>query len=460
MNRVIPIVLSVALFMENMDSTILSTALPTIAADIGTNPIALKLALTSYYVALAIFIPISGRLADRIGPRKVFRAALGVFMLGSLACAFAGSLEGFVAARFLQGMGGAMMTPVGRLLLVRSVPKAELVTAMAWFTIPALIGPLVGPPVGGAIATWAHWQWIFLINLPIGAIGIVLATLYLPKVERMENITFDWTGFLLSGLACAGIVFGSSVISLPVLPPVVGIALMAGGVLAVLAYLRHARRVEAPLLRLSMIRAPVFGVALRAGFLFRIGTGAVPFLMPLLLQLGFNFSPFVSGVITCMGIGGAIAMKFLARPILRALGFRQTLILAALLGGLLIAPLGFYRPELSVALLVAMLLGGGFFRSLFFTGVNALAFSDLDEKRSGDGTALMSVSQQLSIALAVAIAGAVLEVCMVLAGRDVPAVGDFTVAFLLIGVITASASAQFLALEPDAGAEVSGHRAG
>ncbi|MEO9788732.1 MAG: MFS transporter, partial [Aurantimonas coralicida] len=194
MNRIVPVVLAVALFMENMDSTVIATSLPAIAADIGTSPIALKLALTSYYVSLAVFIPISGRIADHWGPKLVFRLAIAVFVLGSLACAMADSLGAFVVARFLQGMGGAMMTPVGRLLLVRAVPKSDLVGAMAWFTIPALMGPLIGPPVGGAIATYADWRWIFLINLPIGVVGIWLAGRFLPKVDRVSGVHFDWPG--------------------------------------------------------------------------------------------------------------------------------------------------------------------------------------------------------------------------------------------------------------------------
>lgn len=213
MKTIVPVVLAVALFMENMDSSIISTSLATISADIGTSPIALKLALTSYYVALATFIPISGRMADRFGPKLVFQSAITVFMAGSLACAMSNSLTGFVAARFLQGMGGAMMTPVGRLLLVRSYSKSELVSAMAWFSIPAMIGPLVGPPVGGAISTYADWRWIFLINLPIGVAGIVLARRVLPYIAPLQAVRFDWPGFVLSSLACASLVFGLSIIS-------------------------------------------------------------------------------------------------------------------------------------------------------------------------------------------------------------------------------------------------------
>ena len=229
MNRIIPLVLAIALFMEQMDSNVISTSLPAIAADIGTSPIALKLALTAYLVALAVFIPVSGWMADRFGAKNVFRAAIAVFVVGSIACAAADSLTAFVVSRFLQGMGGAMMTPVGRLVLVRSTPRSELVSAMAWLTIPAMVGPLVGPPVGGFITTFLTWHWIFLINVPIGAVGIWFATRYLPDNDERIVKRLDWPGFFLSGIAMSGVVFGLSVVSLPALPPAVGFVTVAIG---------------------------------------------------------------------------------------------------------------------------------------------------------------------------------------------------------------------------------------
>ncbi|SKA31796.1 MFS transporter [Consotaella salsifontis] len=458
MTRIVPIVLAVALFMENMDSTVIATSLPAIAADIGTSPIALKLALTSYYVSLAIFIPISGRMADKFGPKLVFRAAIVIFVLGSIACALAGSLTGFVAARFAQGMGGAMMTPVGRLLLVRAVPRSDLVSAMAWFTIPALVGPLVGPPVGGAITTFADWRYIFLINVPIGLLGIVLATRFLPHIDRVRNVHFDGRGFVLSGLACAGLVFGSSVVSLPALPPAVGAAMMAIGATAGLLYMRHARRVPEPLLRLSLLRIPTLRAAISGGTIFRIGAGAVPFLMPLMLQLGFGYSPFQSGLITCVGVSGALAMKFAAKPVLKRHGFRATLIWAAILSGLTTAGLGLLRPDYPVAIVLALLLVGGFFRSMFFTGVNTLAFADVPNERAGDATAMLAAAQQISIALGVALAGLILEIGIHLSGRETPAIATYSVAFILVGLLSASATLSFTPLGDDAGAEVAGRQ--
>jgi EmrB/QacA subfamily drug resistance transporter len=457
-SRVTPVILSVALFMENMDSSVIATSLPTIAADLGTSPIALKLALTSYYVALAVFIPISGRLADRFGASLVFRLAILVFALGSVACAQAGSLGAFVAARFLQGMGGAMMTPVGRLLLVRSTAKSDLVAAMAWFTMPAMVGPLLGPPIGGAITTWAHWSWIFYVNVPIGLAGMLLAARFLPRIAGDPAVRFDWRGFALSAMACAGMVFGASVISLPVLPPAVGLAMLGAGAASAALYLRHARRRPDPLLRLSLLRIETFRASVSAGFLFRVGVGAIPFLLPLLLQLGFGFTAFQSGLITCTAIGGAMGMKALARPILRRLGFRATLTLAALAGGALAAPLGLWRPEAPLALLLALLLAGGFVRSLFFTAVNALGFCDIPAARAGDATAILAVGQPVAIAMGVAMAGALLEALLALRGTETLRPADFTVAFAVVGAVSALAAVALRRLDPDAGSEVSGAR--
>ena len=375
MQRIVPIVLATALFMENMDSTVIATSLATIAADIGTSPIALKLALTSYYVSLAIFIPISGRMADRFGAKQIFQCAIGVFMLGSLACAMANTLESFVAARFLQGIGGAMMTPVGRLLLVRAAPRSDLVTAMAWFSIPAMVGPLVGPPVGGAISTYADWRWIFIINLPIGVLGILLAQRFLPQIARIKDVRFDWLGFFLSGLACAGLVFGLSIVSLPALPPIIGVALALVGLVSAALYVAHSSRRARPLLDLTLLRIATVRAAVIGGGVFRIGAGAVPFLFPLMLQLGFGYSAFQSGLVSAVSIGGAMMMKIFAKPALKRFGFRTVLLGTAVIGGVLMGSIGLYRPETPIAALVVLLLIGGFFRSLFFTSVNVLAFA-------------------------------------------------------------------------------------
>ena len=335
--RLVPLIIAVALFMENMDSTVIATALPAIARDIGANPLALKLAITSYLLSLAVFIPASGWTADRFGARTVFRAAIAVFMLGSIGCALSSSLTDFVIARIVQGMGGAMMTPVGRTVLVRSVPKRDLVNAMAWVTMPALIGPVLGPPVGGFITTYATWHWIFIINIPIGLVGIALATRYIEnfKAETLER--FDLTGMALAGTGIAGVAFGLSVLGLDFLPWPPVVALIVVGAVLIAAYVVHAGRTPAPAIDLTLFRLPTFRASVVGGFVFRIGVGALPFLLPLMLQLGFGMTPFGSGLITFTSAVGAMTMKVAAGTILRRFGFRTILVVNSLVSAAFLA---------------------------------------------------------------------------------------------------------------------------
>ena len=291
-DRIVPLIVATALFMENMDSTVISTSLPAIAQALGTNPLALKLAVTSYLLSLAICIPASSWTADRFGTRNVFRTAIGVFVLGSIGCAASHSLEEFVLARIVQGAGGAMMTPVGRLIMVRSIDKRRLVNAMSLVTIPALIGPICGPPLGGFITTYASWHWIFLINVPIGLVGIAMASRFIPNIRVERPDPFDYVGFLLSGCAIAGLAFGLSAMGLEFLPTSIVASLLCGGAISAGAYLIHARRTPAPILDLNLFRLPTFRASIFGGFLFRLGIGALPFLLPLLLQIGFHLTPF------------------------------------------------------------------------------------------------------------------------------------------------------------------------
>lgn len=453
MNRIIPLVLAVALFMEQMDSNVIATSLAAIAADIGTSPIALKLALTSYLVSLAVFIPVSGWMADRYGSRNVFRAAIGVFVIGSLACAASNSLLSFVVARFLQGMGGAMMTPVGRLVLLRSTPRNQLVNAMAWLAIPSMVGPLVGPPVGGFITTYFSWHWIFLINVPIGLAGIYFATKYLPVIEVLAPRRLDVKGFILSGLAMSGVVFGLSVVSLPALPPAIGIVTLLTGVICTLLYIRHARVAENPLLDLSLFKNDVFRIAVTGGSLFRLGIGAIPFLLPLMLQLGFGLNPFQSGMITFVSAAGALCMKFGATRIFARFGFRNLMMFGSLASACFIMLNGFFTPQVPMAFILLALLFGGFLRSMFFTGVNALGFAEIPDDKTSQATPLSAVAQQVSIAMGVALAGVILELSTTIRGASLQ-LTDFHIAFFIIGGVSALAYFSFVKLKPEAGQEL------
>ncbi|WP_159593468.1 MFS transporter [Chelativorans xinjiangense] len=459
MNRSLPLILAVALFMEQMDSTVIATSLPAIAEDIGTSPVTLKLALTTYLVALAIFIPVSGWMADRFGAKRVFGLAIGVFVVGSVACALSDSLFAFVMARFVQGMGGAMMTPVGRLVLVRATPKNQLVSAMAWLTVPALVGPLVGPPLGGFITTYFSWHWIFLINVPIGLLGIYFSGRVLPEFEPQENEKLDGRGFVLSGLAASGVVFGLSVISLPALPPAVGLATVAAGLAMAWLYARHARRAERPILDLRLFANRAFRAAIIGGSLFRIGAGAVPFLLPLMFQIGFGLTPFQSGMLTFSSALGAIAMKFIASATLRVGGFRLILVLAAVLGGALIAVNALFTPATPPGAIIAVLVAAGFFRSLFFTSANALVFAEIGERQASQATAIAAASQQISIALGVAVGAGILEATTYVTGAPL-GLDAFANAFVVVAILTMLAALPFIRLPADTGNAVSGHRRG
>jgi len=452
--RMVPLIVAVALFMENMDSTVIATSLPAIAADIGTSPLALKLAVTSYLLSLAVFIPVSGWTADRFGARTVFRSAIAVFMLGSVGCALSGSLTHFVVARIVEGMGGAMMTPVARLILVRSVDKRELINAMIWVTLPALIGPLLGPPLGGFITTFVSWHWIFLINIPIGLTGIVLATIFIEDVRAETPDPFDAIGAVLAGVGIGGLVFGGSVLGLNFLPTGAVIALIGVGAAASYAYVLHARRTPAPVLDLSLLAIPTMRTAIIGGFIYRSGIGAMPFLLPLLLQLGFHLTAFQSGLITLSNVVGAMGMKTVIPIILRRFGFRRALTVNALISATLVAACATFQPGVSFAWIVGILVIGGFFRSLEFTSLNTIAYADIDHRYMSRATSLVAVVQQVSIAVGVAIGALAVDLTLWARGHDTIMAADFQPAYLTIAVISGCAVFVFARMPVDAGAEL------
>ncbi len=441
--------------MENLDSTVLSTALPAIAADFGESPIHLKLALTSYLLAIAVFLPASGWLADKHGARNVFRLAIATFTIGSILCGFSTSIGTLVGARIIQGIGGAMMVPVGRLVILKSVPKRELVGSLAWLTVPALIGPVIGPPVGGFITTYFEWRWIFWINIPVGILGLVLATFFIPNLTGDAPTRFDVRGFALSALGLAGFMSGSTALGLGLLPKSLTLTLLLGGAALLAAYVVHSRRAANPILDLSLFRIPTFGMSLIGALLFRLGVGATPFLLPLLLQIGFGLSPFKSGSITFASAVGAIAMKFAAPPILRSIGFRRVLIWNALIAGVFVALPAIFTPTTPIVVILALLLIGGFFRSLQFTSISALSFADVPPERMSRATTMTSVTQQLSLSIGISVGAITLELTTRMSGGVIEA-SSFAPAFLVIGTFSMLAMVPFLLLSRDAGDEVSG----
>lgn len=452
-------VVASALFMENMDAAVIATSLPVIATDLGHDPVVLKLALTSYLLSLAVFIPVSGWCADRYGARPVFQGAITIFILASLACASASSLEHLILARAFQGIGGAMMVPVGRLIVLRSVPKSGMVDALAYLSIPALMAPMIGPPIGGFVTTYFDWRWIFWINVPIGLIGLLLAQRYMPNLRPEAVRRMDWTGFALAGPGVAALISGLTLAGSDVIAVEIAYALMVAGLVLCSLYVRHARRSADPILNLRLLALPTFRTSVVGGGLFRLGIGAIPFLLPLMLQVGFGLSAFQSGMITFAGAFGALLMKIAARPILRRFGFRQVLTYNALVCSALLLLYTLFTPETPHLLIAFVLVVAGFFRSLQFTCLNAVAFSDVSEKAMSGATSLVGVAQQLFLSTGVAMAALMLETLRGVRGGTALIPADFSWAFLLVAVLTAIAAFMHARLPRDAGSTVSGHGA-
>jgi EmrB/QacA subfamily drug resistance transporter len=453
----IPLIVACALFMENMDSTVIATSLPAIAADIGEPPLALKLALTSYLVSLAVFSPISGCVADRYGSRSVFAAAIVVFMGGSIICAFAGTLGGFVAARFVQGMGGAMMVPVGRLAIMRSIPKHEYVAALNYLTIPALLGPVIGPALGGAITLYFHWRWIFIINVPISILGLVLVLKHIPNLREADHPPFDLRGFLLTGIGLSVLMLGLSALGGHLLPTIVTGSCVGVGTVGLLVYARYALRAPHPVINLRLFNLATFRHGALYGSLYRVGVQATPFLLPLLLQIGFGLDPLQSGLLTCTTAVGAMFMKTLAINVLRRWGFRAVLVVNGIAGALIVATFGVFSATTPHLVIAAMLLGSGLLRSLQFTALQAITFADIEQKDMSQAASISSMMQRLAQSAGIAVAAYMLQASSTLHGHATIEVSDFVPTFVGIALISLVPPMLHRRLPPDAGVAVSGH---
>ena len=454
--RFTALVVASAMFMEQLDGTVLATALPTMAHSFGVDPLQMNVALTAYLLSLAVFIPASGKVADRFGTRTVFRAAIALFTLGSILCGLSDSLAELVAARILQGIGGAMMVPVGRLVILRSVERSELVTAMTWLMVPAMIGPILGPPVGGFIVTALNWRWIFYINVPIGVLGMVLATLYIRDLKEDGPVDFDGWGLLLSGISLSclmvGLELGSrGATSLPVTGAIVVAGLVSGWL-----YVVHSRHTPQPVLDFSLMRVPTFGLSVIGGGLTRIAAGAVPFLLPMMLQLGFGMSALQSGLITFASSAGSLLMKSAAKPVLRRWGFRSVMVWNGLTSTIFLAAIASFRPSWPTVAIYAVLLVGGFFQSLQFTAYNTIAYAEIDRARMSSATSFYTTFQQLMLTLGICTAAAALAGSLAISGHTQPLLSDFSAAFAVVALVSLAASPTCSRLPRDAGDELSG----
>lgn len=454
----IAILVAGAFYMENLDATVITTALPQMAQTFHTSALHLSSGMSAYMVALAVFIPISGWIADRIGGRTVFASAIATFTVASVLCGLSVSTGSFAAARILQGVGGAMMVPVGRLIVLRNTEKQDLMRAFACLTWPGLLAPLIGPPVGGAIVTYLNWRWIFLLNVPLGLLGLLCTFWLIPNQRSTERKKLDVGGFLLSGSCCVALMYGLDLLARDdVSWHVAALWVLAGLVLGWLT-VRHSHRHAAPLIDFSALRVQTFSIMTVAGSFFRTAALAYPFLLPLMFQIGFGRTAFVSGMLLLVTSAGNVAMKTFTTPVLRRFGFRRTLQFNGMAVVLTIGLFATLRPTTPYGILFAILFVAGMARSMQFTSLDTIGFSEVPKSQMTGANTLYSTVMQLNLALGVALGAVALRVAAAI-HRTVghPQVVDFHLALLFVALLAVGAVVPCFRLPSDAGAVVSGH---
>jgi EmrB/QacA subfamily drug resistance transporter len=456
--KVVAMIVASAIVMQQIDSTVITTALPQMAISLKTDPVRLSVAVTAYLLSIAVFVPVSGWAADRYGGRTIFRAAIALFTLGSILCGLCGNVVELTGARVLQGLGGAMMVPVGRLVLFRSVEKSKLIGTMAYLQVPAQLGPVLGPPIGGFITTYFSWRWIFLVNVPLGILGIVLVTLFFDNPKEETRRPLDWIGFLLVGASLFGIMYGIEGIGRGKGELTTAVVLLAfGATLSTLA-LRHLRRASSPLLDLSVFRIPTFRASIGGGSCFRAGAGSLVFLLPLLLQVVFGMSALASGTTTFATAVGSMTMKVSARPILRRFGFRTVILVNGVISAATIAMCALFTSGTPVLLIFVLLLVAGFIQSLQYTGTQAMTYADVEHPQMSTATSIASMTQQLSRGFGISCVAVMLHLSLVWRGADTLGTFDFKVAFVGAALMSLLGLFFIWPLHPGAAAEVSGHR--
>lgn len=452
----IPLVVASGFLMEQLDATIITTAIPDMAASLNETPLRLNLAITSYVLSLAIFIPISGWIADRFGMRNVICAAFLIFTLGSALCGLADSLPLLVATRVLQGLGGAMMNPVGRLILFRTFPKSELIRAMSWIAIPSMLGPTLGPLLGGLITTYADWRWVFFVNIPFGLVAVIIAWRSVENVRSTVQTRFDLPGFLLVGAGLVALQItletagrGELDLRVQLLLALLGAALLAGFAL-------YGHRRTAPVLDLSLFAIRTFRTGSLVGGLSRIAINAPPFLLPLMFQIGFGLSPIQSGSLTFVISIAAVMIRPITSKLLRLLGFRRLLLTNSVVSAGMIATFALFDASTPHPVLIVAMMAFGVVRNVQFNAVQLLSYVDVPPARLSQATSLGSVLQQLTMGIGVSASAALLA----LLGTDSapPTVAQFQNAFLLVAILPLLAVPGFLPLRPADGAEVSGRQ--
>lgn len=390
-----------AFFMEFLDGTVIATALPDMARDFGVTAVELNIGISAYLITLAVLIPASGWIADRFGARAIFTLALAIFTLASVFCGLSTEVHIFVAMRILQGVGGALMVPVGRLAVLRITPKHQLIKAIATLTWPALVAPIIGPPLGGFITRYASWHWIFFINVPLGLAAIILSLRIIPDIRETERRSFDLSGFITTSVAMVSLVTAMERLGdrQPQIWPTLALAALGFGCL--LYSIRHFRRAAAPMVRLDALQVPTFRVTMYGGSLFRASISAVPFLLPLLFQVGFGMDPFHSGLLVLAVFVGNLTIKPATTPLIRWLGFRRLLLINGALNVCSLLACALLTPQTQVWAIMLILYLGGVFRSIQFTGVSTLAFADVPAAQMSDANTLFSTASQLAVGLGI-----------------------------------------------------------
>lgn len=444
----LPWIAAMAFFMQALDATILNTALPAIAQSLNRSPLAMQSTIISYTLTVAMLIPVSGWLADRFGTRRVFMIAVMLFTLGSLACAVSQSLGQLVFFRVVQGVGGAMMMPVARLALLRAYPRSELLPVLNFVTMPGLVGPILGPVLGGVLVTWASWHWIFLINIPIGLAGLLYARKYMPNFTTPRR-GFDMEGFLLFGLSLVLFSSGMELFGEKLVDTWIAGVVIACGLVLLLTYIRHARRHPSPIIALPMFKTRTFSIGIAGNIASRLGTGCVPFLMPLMLQVGFGYQALIAGCMMAPTALGSILGKSVVTQILRRLGYRKTLTGITLFIGVMIAQFALQSPAEPVWMLILPLFILGMAMSIQFTSMNTITLADLTDENASSGNSMLAVTQQLSISLGVAVSAAVLRFYQ--SDQTTSTVEQFHSTFITMGAITLISALVFMLLRPKDG---------
>ncbi len=447
-----------ALFMQFIDQTALSTALPTLADAFRIPPIDLKLVLTSYILVQAVIVPASGWAADRWGARRVFMAAMAVFLLGSVLCGLSRTLGELVLFRILQGAGAAMIMPVGRIIVVGQSSREQLVKAMALLTTPAMVGPIIGPPLTGLILKVASWPWIFYINLPVGILGMIAVWKFVPRTRQPHPGRFDTLGFVLAAVAMSSLMGLAETLGFNLIPWTVQVAALAVGLAATVAFIHHARTADRPVLDLSLFRVRSFRASCTGGTLVRIGIGATPFLMPLLLQIAMGWSPLQAGSLTISMAIGALISRPLATRTMRLMGFRNVLVWTAALVALFTVVPGFFRVSTPVWIMFGLLAVGGFVRATQFTASNALAFAELNQSQVTAASTMQAVVLQLSISMGITTGSLALQLVRVGSGSHGLTASDFTLPFCFVGALSLLAAPVYARLPREVGADMAGRR--